>query len=73
MSKTLELAIAKAAGLSEAAQEQLGREMLERIDTLGALRSEIQVGIAELEAGRGRELDIEDVIRRARAADGGDE
>jgi predicted transcriptional regulator len=32
MVKTLELAISKAASLSEAAQELLGRELLERIE-----------------------------------------
>ena len=34
MVRTLEIAISKAAELSDAAQEQLGREMLERIDAL---------------------------------------
>jgi hypothetical protein len=67
MVKTLELAMSKAANLSEAAQEQLGREMLERIDALAELRAEIEVGLRELNAGLGEELDIEDIIRRARS------
>jgi hypothetical protein len=66
MVKSLELAIAKAAVLSEAAQEQLGRELLERIDALAKLRAEIEIGIRELDAGKGEPLDIEDVIREAR-------
>ncbi|MDQ4061249.1 MAG: hypothetical protein M3145_09145 [Pseudomonadota bacterium] len=66
MVKTLELAITKAAALPEAAQEQLGRELLERIETLEELRGEIEIGIRELDAGEGKELDIEDVIRHAR-------
>jgi hypothetical protein len=66
MVKTLELAITKAATLPEAAQEQLGRELLERIDALAELRSEIEIGLRELDAGLGEELDIEDVIRQAR-------
>lgn len=66
MVKALELAMTKAASLPEAAQEQLGRELLERIDTLADLRSEIEMGIRELDAGMGRELDVEDVIRQAR-------
>jgi len=66
MVKTLELAISKAANLSEAAQEQLGRELLERIDALAELRAEIEVGLRELDAGLGEELDIEDLIREAR-------
>jgi hypothetical protein len=66
MVKTFELAIAKAARLPEAAQEQLGRELLERIETLEQLRAEIEIGVRELDAGLGSELDIEDVIRQAR-------
>jgi hypothetical protein len=70
MVKTLELAITKAANLPEAAQEQLGRELLERIDTLAQLRAEVALGLAELDAGLGAELDIEDVIREARTEHG---
>jgi len=66
MVKTLELAMSKAAALPEAAQEQLGRELLEHIETLTELRAEIEIGIKELDAGKGEELDIEDVIREAR-------
>ncbi len=66
MVKTLELAITKVAKLPEAAQEQLGRELLERIETLELLRAEIESGIRELDAGLGEELDIEEVIRQAR-------
>lgn len=35
--------------------------------SIEALRVEIEIGIRELDAGLGEELDIEDVIRRARA------
>ena len=66
MVKTLELAMTKTAALPEAAQEQLGRELLERIDTLAKLRTEIEAGVRELDAGLGEELDIEDIIRQAR-------
>ncbi len=66
MVKMLELAMAKAAALPEAAQEQLGRELLERIETLAALRAEIELGIAELDAGKGEELDLEDFLRQLR-------
>jgi hypothetical protein len=67
MSKTLEIAVAKAAALPEAAQERLAYELLERIDSLSALRAGIDVGVAELDAGLGTPLDVEDVIREARA------
>ncbi|SRR5260221_2595569 len=66
MVRTLELAISKAAELPEAAQEQLGREILERLDTLAELRAELDVGIRELDAGLGEPLDIEEVIAQAR-------
>jgi len=65
MVRTLEIAISKASNLPEAAQEQLGRELLERIETLEQLRGEIEVGIRELDAGLGEELDIEAVIGQA--------
>jgi hypothetical protein len=68
MVKTLELALARAVSLPEAAQEQLGRELLERIETLAGLRTEIAAGFRELDAGLGEELDIEAVIQQARAA-----
>jgi hypothetical protein len=70
MVKTLELALSKAAKLPEAAQEQLGRELLERIDTLAALRAELEKGLRELDADRGEELDIEELIKQARTEDG---
>lgn len=66
MVKTLELALAKATALPEAAQEQLGREILERIENLDGLRREIEIGIQELDAGLGEELDIDQIIRQAR-------
>lgn len=66
MVKILELAISKAANLPEAAQEQLGRELLERIDALAELRAEIEIGLKDLDAGLVEELDIEELIREAR-------
>jgi len=67
MGKTLELAMTKAASLPEAAQEQLGRELLERIDVLAELRADVEDGLRELDAGLGTELDIEATIRQTRA------
>lgn len=71
MTKTLERALAEAATLPEAAQDQIGRELLAHIEKLRALRADIDAGLRSLDAGRGRALDIEDVIRRARRDDGG--
>jgi hypothetical protein len=70
MVKTLQLALSKMADLPEAAQEQIGRELLERIDALARLRAEIAAGLRELDAGKGEELDIEEFIKQARTEDG---
>ena len=63
MVKVLELALAKAAMLPEKAQEELGLEILERIHELQELKAEIEVGIRELDAGLGEELDMDEVLR----------
>jgi hypothetical protein len=62
VTKALKLAITKAAALPEVAQEQLGRELLDRIDQLNEVREAIEFGVRELDAGLGRELDIEELI-----------
>ena len=67
MAKALGLAFAKAAQLPEETQEEIGRELLEHIDALARLRAELEIGIRQLDAGEGKELDIEEVIARARA------
>jgi hypothetical protein len=64
MTSTLEIAIAKAKELPEAAQDVLGLEILDRIAALASLRAELQIGIDELDAGLGGPLDVEDIIRR---------
>ena len=64
MVKTLEIALSRVAALPEAAQEQLGRELLDRIELLENLRAEIEAGVAELDAGLGDELDVEEFMRQ---------
>jgi hypothetical protein len=64
--KTLRLAMEKAAALSEAAQEKIGREVLEYVDGMARLRAELEIGIRQLDAGMGEPLDIEEEILRAR-------
>ena len=71
MTKTLELALSKAAALPESAQEELGRELLERIDMLSRLRADIEIGLRELDAGLGTEIEMADLIRQARIEHGG--
>ena len=63
MTKALELAVAKAKELPPEAQEAIGLEMLDRIATLAELRTQLQKGIDELDAGLGIELDVEEELR----------
>ena len=65
--KTLELAMAKVATLPDAAQEQIGREVLERVEMIAELRAQLEIGIQQLDAGRGEELDIDEIIKEAHA------
>ena len=71
MVKTLEQAIAQLSRLPDADQEQIGRELLSHVERLNALRAEIDKGVHSLDAGEGRALDIEDLLRRKNSAHGG--
>jgi hypothetical protein len=66
MVKTLQRAIAEVEKLPSQVQEKIGRELLAHIDRLRSLRADLAKGIESLDKGAGRELEIEDVIRRAR-------
>jgi signal transduction histidine kinase len=66
MSKVLRDAIAKVESLPEDEQDRIARELIDYLDKLAALRADVAVGIRQLDAGDGRELEIEDVIRQAR-------
>jgi hypothetical protein len=63
--KTLELAMEKAATLPAEVQEQIGRDVLERVDQVARLRAELEMGIRQLDAGLGEPLDIEELIATA--------
>jgi hypothetical protein len=66
----LDIAISKAQALPEAAQEQIGRDVLLRIEKLEQLRADLQIGIDELDAGKGTVIDMADVKARARGDHG---
>jgi septal ring factor EnvC (AmiA/AmiB activator) len=66
MVKTLERAIAEVERLPSDMQERIGRDLLARVEKLQRLRADLAKGVRSLKEGRGRELDIEDVIKRAR-------
>ncbi len=65
-SETLQLAINKAQSLPEAAQEELGRDVLLRIKELEELRAKIRVGVEELDAGKGGPIDMRQIKAEAR-------
>jgi hypothetical protein len=63
--KTLTRAIAKAQALPLPDQERIGRDLNRYVDSLAELRDKLDQGVRSLDAGLGKELDIEDVIARA--------
>jgi hypothetical protein len=63
MVRTLEQAIAQLARLPEADQEQIGLKLLSHVEKLNALRIEIDKGLRSLDAGEGRTMNIEDLLR----------
>lgn len=63
----LKEAIAKVETQSEAAQQKIGEELLLHVEKVRRLRSELAKGARSLDHGEGRELHINEVIKRARA------
>jgi hypothetical protein len=61
MTNLLETAMAKVAALPPAAQEKIGEERL---------RAGLHKGVRSLQRGEGKELDMSNVIKRARAEHG---
>lgn len=71
MTKVLEQAIAEVEGLSEADQEQIGRQLLSHVEKLRRLRAELDKGIRSLDAGKGAPLDIKKFIEEQNARHAG--
>ena len=65
MAKVLKDALDEVATLPEADQEKIGRGLLSHVEKLRRLRVEIDKGIRSLDAGEGKELDIEEFIQQA--------
>ena len=65
--RTLRQAVEKAEALPLPDQERIGRDLMRYVDSLSELRDKLDQGVRSLDAGLGRELDIEDVIARANA------
>ena len=70
MTNTLKEALEQVETLPAAAQEKIGEELMLHVEKLRLLQAKLAKGLSSLERGEGRELDIEDVIRRARAKHG---
>jgi len=70
MTKVLKDAIEEVSNLPEADQEKIGRGLLSHLEKLARLRVEIDKGTRSLDAGEGKELDIEEFIRRSNARHG---
>lgn len=64
MVRALEKAIAEVSNLPDADQEQIGQRLLSHVEKLRRLRSEIDIGIRSLDAGKGKPFDIEDFLRQ---------
>jgi hypothetical protein len=67
MTKALKEALAEVERLPAADQENIGRQVLHHVEKLRALRDDIDAGISSLEAGKGSEVDMRDVVSRAHA------
>jgi len=63
MTKLLEQAVETVRSLPEADQDRIANKLVNYIDTLVALRAEVEVGIRELDAGEGRELKFDELLR----------
>jgi hypothetical protein len=66
MTKILERALAQVASLPPATQDRIGEELLAYLEKLQGLRVQLDAGLRSLDEGAGRELDIDDLIQRAK-------
>jgi hypothetical protein len=64
MVKTLQKAIAEVASLPDADQEEIGRKLLSHVEKLRQLRADIDAGIRSLDEGKGKSVDIEQLIEK---------
>lgn len=67
MISTLKKAIEQIAALPDDTQEKIGEELLLHVQKVRRLRAQLDAGIRSLDRGDKRVLNIEDVIKSARA------
>lgn len=70
MTKVFAEAVKKIAELSDDTQNEIGYQLMDQYAAIQELRQELAVGIRQLDKGFGRELNIEDLISRARKRHG---
>jgi hypothetical protein len=68
MTKLLQEAMDKVSTLPEATQQSIAEDLIAHVESVEHLRAELQKGIDSIDRGEGQELDIDQVIRTARAA-----
>ena len=71
MNKMLNAALASVSSLPKSDQEAIARDLLEHVRKLRDLRARLETGLRALDTGKGKELDIERIIGRARRRHGG--
>ena len=65
-SKTLQAAMEKAAALPKLAQDEIAREVLERVDNIARIKQALELGIRELDMGLGEPLNFSQLRRQLR-------
>jgi hypothetical protein len=68
MMKLLQEAMDKVSALPEATQQSIAEDPIAHVESIKHLRAELQKGIDSLDRSEGQQIDIEQVIRTARAA-----
>lgn len=67
MTRLLQEAIERVSALPKATQESIAEELIAHVESVEHLRAELQKGIDSLDHDLGREIEIEQLIRAARA------
>jgi hypothetical protein len=67
MTETLKQAIDELATLPASAQQRIGEELIAHVEKIRALRSQLDTAASSLDSDGGREITIDDVIKRAHA------
>jgi len=66
-SKTLQAAMEEAAALPKAAQDEIAREVFERVNNIARIKQALEVGVHELDAGLGTSINFGSLRRRLRS------